>query len=96
MCTESECRHIPGTLKNGPVEKHGDVDVAERSGDEAYERLAIRLRSSASIRKLTASIDCAGDAQLPARYLRLQGFPRTDDEGESSAMTSVDKRTEET
>lgn len=38
MCTESEHRHIPGILKNGPLEKHGDVDVAERSGGEVDER----------------------------------------------------------
>lgn len=57
MCTESEHRHIPDTLKNGPVEKHRDVDVAERSGDEVDERLAIRLHG------FTASIDCSEDAR---------------------------------
>lgn len=62
MCTESEHRQIPDTLKNGPVEKHRDVDIAERSGDEVDERLAIRLHSSAFIRKLRASIDCREDA----------------------------------
>lgn len=63
MCTESEHRHIPDALKNGPVEKHRDVDVAERSGDEVDEGLAIRLRSSAFIRRLRASIDCREGTQ---------------------------------
>lgn len=78
MCTESEHRHIPGTLKNGPVEKHRDVDVAERSGDEVDERLAIRLHRAAFIRKLRASIDCRGEAQASceARFARFSADRR--------------------
>lgn len=74
MCTESEHRHIPGTLKNGPVEKHGDVDVAERSGDEVDERLAIRLRRSALIRKPRAPTDCREDAQAPCEVFVFARF----------------------
>lgn len=56
------------------MEKHRDVDVAERSVDEVDERLAIRLHSSAFVRKLRAPIDCRKDAQASCEVFVFARF----------------------